>query len=227
MYPEVCPFCGKVHAETICKDCRQKIVCTKEPICKKCGKPLESELEEYCKDCRIRIEKSDCWFECGRSLWIHRSPVSESIYQFKFHNRRVYGKYYAQEMTGKFEKWIRTKGIEVLIPVPMDSRKKRIRGYNQAEVLANELGKRLHIPVDTVMIKKKKTAEQKELSRSGREKNLKGSFEVERKTGLPESVLLIDDIYTTGNTINEVSKTLKKAGVERVFFLTISIGQDI
>lgn len=227
MYPEVCPFCGRAHLKIICNECREKLIYTKEPVCKKCGKPIQNEQAEYCRDCRKRMEKSMCWFDSGRSLWVHRSPVSESIYQFKFHNRRIYGKYYAQEMVRRFDKWIRKKHVQVLIPVPMDPGKKRKRGYNQAEVLAKELGKILDISVDTRLIKKKKTTAQKTLGRYEREYNLKGNFRVERQNNIPRCVMVIDDIYTTGNTINEVSKTLKKAGVEMVFFLTISIGQDI
>lgn len=227
LYPDVCPFCGRAYAKIICNDCRKQVICTEEPVCKKCGKPIRNEQAEYCEDCRKRMEKSTCWFDSGRSLWVHRSPVSESIYQFKFHNRRIYAKYYALAMAQKFEKWIYKKHIQVLIPVPMDPGKRRKRGYNQAEVLAKELGKILHISVDTKLIKKKKTMAQKTLEKYERERNLKGSFKVGRKTDIPQCVLVIDDIYTTGNTINEVAKTLKKAGVEMVFFLTISIGQDI
>ena len=176
LYPDVCPFCGKVNAKGPCTDCLKKLSWIKEPMCKKCGKPVRDEQTEYCRDCRERIEDGNCWFDRGRSLWTHRPPVSGSIYQFKFKNRRVYARYYAE----------------------------------------------------TGLIRKRKTSDaQKSLNRRGRAHNLEGSFQVERKTGLPERVLLIDDIYTTGNTVNEAAKTLKKSGVRRVFFLTISIGQDI
>ena len=116
----------------------------------------------------------------------------------------------------------------MIIPIPMDAGKKRKRGYNQAEILACELGKITGIPVETGLLRKRKTADaQKRLNRQDRAHNLEGSFWVERKTRLPERALLIDDIYTTGNTVNEAAKTLKKSGVRHVFILTISIGQDI
>ena len=131
-------------------------------------------------------------------------------------------------MSERFEKQIRKWGVQTIIPIPMDRRKKRKRGYNQAEILAQELGRMTGIPVETRLLRKRKASvPQKRLSRSGRARNLEHSFEVERKTTLPERVLLVDDIYTTGNTVNEASKALKKAGVDMVFFLTISIGQDI
>lgn len=227
LYPEVCPFCGKVSIRIPCENCRKTLIWTVEPVCKKCGKPIRNERVEYCSDCKRRLEKKECWYDAGRSVWLHKKPVTESIYQFKFHNRRVYGEYYAKEMARQYGGFIQKCGAEILIPIPMERRKRRKRGYNQAEILAVELGKITGIPVENRLIRKRKTASQKRLSRHEREINLRGSFSVERKTKLPETVLLIDDIYTTGNTVNEVSRILKKAGVKRVFFLTISIGQDI
>ena len=159
---------------------------------------------------------------------MHRPPVSGSIYQFKFKNRRVYAQYYAEMMANQLGSQIRKWKAEVIIPIPMDAGKKRKRGYNQAEILACELGKITGIPVETGLLRKRKTADaQKRLNRQDRAHNLEGSFWVERKTRLPERALLIDDIYTTGNTVNEAAKTLKKSGVRHVFILTISIGQDI
>lgn len=228
LYPDVCPFCGKVNAKGPCTDCLKKLSWIKEPMCKKCGKPVGDEQTEYCRDCRERIEDGNCWFDRGRSLWTHRPPVSGSIYQFKFKNRRVYARYYAETMKERLGKQIQKWKVQAILPVPMDKWKKRKRGYNQAEIMAEELGKLTGIPVETGLIRKRKTSDaQKSLNRRGRAHNLEGTFRVERKTGLPERVLLIDDIYTTGNTVNEAAKTLKKSGVRRVFFLTISIGQDI
>lgn len=228
LYPDVCPFCGKVHDKGPCSDCLKQLPWTKEPVCKKCGKPVGDEQTEYCRDCQERIADGNCWYDRGRSLWTHRTPVSGSIYQFKFKNRRVYAQYYAEIMKERLESQIRRWKIKVILPIPMDAGKKKKRGYNQAEILARELGKLTGIPVETGLLRKRKTADaQKSLNRHGRAHNLEGSFWVERKTRLQERVLLIDDIYTTGNTVNEAAKTLKKSGVRRVFFLTISIGQDI
>ena len=184
VYPRRCPICdGLLSREELylCRNCVEKIHPILGARCKKCGKPVGDEQTEYCRDCRERIEDGNCWFDRGRSLWTHRPPVSGSIYQFKFKNRRVYARYYAETMKERLGKQIQKWKVQAILPVPMDKWKKRKRGYNQAEILAEELGK---------------------------------------LTG-------IHDIYTTGNTVNEAAKTLKKSGVRRVFFLTISIGQDI
>lgn len=194
-----------------------------EPRCKKCGKPIRQKEVEFCYDC----EREDLCYEQGRSLWIHKMPVSSSIYAFKYKNRRVYGEVYGREMAKMFRKIIRLWEIDVIVPVPLHRKKQKKRGYNQAEILAKEIGFRVGIPVDTTLIKRKKnTVPQKEFTRKERKKNLKNAFEV---TGKVEGkrVLIIDDIYTTGSTIDSISILLKKAGAEKTYFLTISIGQGL
>lgn len=194
-----------------------------EPRCKKCGKPIRQKEAEFCYDC----EREDLCYEQGRSLWIHKMPVSSSIYAFKYKNRRVYGEVYGREMAKMFRKIIRLWEIDVIVPVPLHRKKQKKRGYNQEEILAKEIGFRVGIPVDTTLIKRKKnTVPQKEFTRKERKKNLKNAFEV---TGKVEGkrVLIIDDIYTTGSTIDSISILLKKAGAEKTYFLTISIGQGL
>ena len=194
-----------------------------EPRCKKCGNPIRQKEAEFCYDC----EREDLCYEQGRSLWLHKMPVSSSIYAFKYKNRRVYGEVYGREMAKTFRKIIRLWEIDVIVPVPLHRKKQKKRGYNQAEILAKEIGFRVGIPVDTTLVKRKKnTVPQKEFTRKERKKNLKNAFEV---TGKVEGkrVLIIDDIYTTGSTIDSISILLKKAGAEKTYFLTISIGQGL
>ena len=131
-------------------------------------------------------------------------------------------------MAETFLDQVRRWEIEEIIPVPLHSSRRRARGYNQAELLADELGKRWGIPVNKkAVIRIQKTIPQKELGNRARIENLKAAFGVS-KTWIPkQKVLIIDDIYTTGNTIHRVAKVLKKAGAQKVYFLTISIGQGL
>lgn len=189
-----------------------------------CGKPVPSQEQEYCADC----EKKPPAYEQGRSLWTHRGTVPGAIYRFKFHNRRSYGTVFAAEMAERYGDWICSREIDVLIPVPLHPSKHRQRGFNQAEILAKELGEKTGIPVETrAVVRTRKTRPQKMLSHEERYRNLKGAFGVRRDWKPVRTVLLIDDIYTTGNTIQRIAKVLKQAGVQKVYFLTISIGQDI
>lgn len=228
LYPHVCPFCGKVCVEEVCEKCRKKLKSVQEPVCKKCGKPIREMEAEYCGDCAERLKQGICWYDAGRSLWVYRPPVSGSIHLFKSGNRRVYAEYYAQQWEKRYGKLLRKWRIQALIPIPMYRKKQRQRGFNQAGILAKELGRMTGIPVCAdILIRTYQPEAQKKLSREQRLHNAEGSFKIADRRRLPGRVLLVDDIYTTGNTMNEAAKILKKAGVKAVFFLTISIGQDI
>lgn len=155
--------------------------------------------------------------------------MNTSVYQFKFHNRRSFGSFYAKEMAAEYGEALAGWGIDIIIPVPLYPGKYKKRGYNQAAVLARELGKVLDIPVEERLLKRiRETAPQKNLTPRKRRQNLNGAFSVEKRRRVflkSRSVLLMDDIYTTGSTVDEAAKTLKKAGAEKVFYLAISIGQ--
>ena len=221
-YPTTCVFCGGICKTGICESCSEKTDFIQEPLCKKCGKPIHSQEGEFCFDCQKRMVH----YEQGRSLWLHKRPVSSSIYEFKYKNKRVYGEVYGRKMAEQFSDLIRMWEIDVLIPVPLHRKKQRKRGYNQAEIIARELGKRLEIPVDTsVIIRGRETTPQKELGQKNRRKNLKKAFRLTGKRLRGKNILLIDDIYTTGSTIDAMSEVLTKTGCEKIYFLTISIGQ--
>ncbi len=226
-WPEVCPFCGKVSAQGICGECRKKTdrLKVREPKCMKCGKPVKDAEQEYCRDCLDARHE----YDRGAALWVHKPPVNTSVYQFKFHNRRSFGSFYAKEMAAEYGEALAGWGIDIIIPVPLYPGKYKKRGYNQAAVLARELGKVLDIPVEERLLKRiRETAPQKNLTPRKRRQNLNVAFSVEKRRRVflkSRSVLLTDDIYTTGSTVDEAAKTLKKAGAEKVFYLAISIGQ--
>ncbi len=208
----------------ICPDCRGEILYVREPRCMRCGKPLKRETEEYCPDCR---EHPSC-IRQGRSVWLHRGKVPGAIYRFKYHNRRRYGKVFASEMMRCCGDELKRWRIGLIIPVPLHPSRKRVRGYNQAEILADELSLLTGIPArNDILYRIKRTSPQKKLDGSGRRKNLRGAFAVKRGENLPQNVLLIDDIYTTGSTVERCAKMLRLGGVQNVYFLTVSIGQGI
>ena len=222
LYPKTCCFCGKVSTKDVCVVCAKKITYIKEPRCKKCGKPVRYEEQEYCYDC----QKQRFHYEQGRSVWLHKDVVAWSVYQFKYHNRRIYGQFFAQELFRLYGKKLRDWGIELIIPVPLHWRKRRVRGYNQAEVIAKHLGNMAGLPVDTkAVVRKKYTNPQKELNNKERKKNLKDVFVVTKEWKASKRILIVDDIYTTGSTIDEIARILKNSGNHKVWFFTISIGQ--
>lgn len=224
LWPNICPFCGKVSAGGICAACREKAdsLLVKEPRCMKCGKPIRYSEQEYCWDCMHTRHV----YDRGVSLWLHKEPVNQSVYQFKYHNQRFYAEIYASEINKNYQALIKRWSPEAIVAVPLHPRRRRKRGYNQAELLALELGKILKIPVLCKMLRRVRDTEpQKILDSRKRRKNLKKAFAVHMPGIVPRCVLLVDDIYTTGNTINAAAEALKGAGVQKVYFLTISIGQ--
>lgn len=222
LYPHTCPFCGKVTAKRVCRSCRNKVQGVPEPRCRKCSKPIREETAEYCYDCaRTRHD-----YEEGRALWLHRGVVKNSIYLFKYHNRRIHSRFYAEELAARYQAAVREWKVETIIPIPLSRERYRERGYNQAALLAEDLSRILGIPVDQEhLVRRRDTAPQKRLSPYARRTNVRTAFHWAGSRAPAGTVLLVDDIYTTGNTIDSAARTLKKAGAEKVFFLTISIGQ--
>ncbi|MEF9941665.1 MAG: ComF family protein [Lachnospiraceae bacterium] len=222
LFPHTCPFCGKVEGQPICQKCLEQIEYIKEPRCKRCGKPLRYAEHEYCYDCAHQNH----YYEEGRSLWVHKPPVTWSIYQFKYHNRRIYGVYYGEELAKHYGELLHHWGVELLIPIPLHKKKYRKRGYNQAEIIAKQLSIQTGIPMSTTAVfRQRYTKPQKVLDHRTRSRNMNGAFRLAKTWKGSLCVALIDDIYTTGSTIDAVARLFIEAGVEKVYFLTVSIGQ--
>ena len=142
-WPSICPFCGKVNRGGVCPLCRKAVEKLEihEPRCLKCGKPIRCEEREFCHDCY----NTEHIYERGVSVWLHKPPVNQAIYQLKYHNQRYVAKYFAQEICIKYAEEIRRWRPQALVPVPLHRKRRRKRGYNQAELLAEEIGKILGI----------------------------------------------------------------------------------
>lgn len=224
LYPERCVLCDKVIAEKengLCKDCREKIRINNEPICKKCGRKLLDETEEYCQDCK-KYEHNFCK---GLSFCLYDAEVKNSMYRLKYGNRRRYAYHYGKMMAEHFSKEIESWNADAIIPVPLHKKRFRKRGYNQAELIAQSISMHTGIKVASDIIFREKTTEaMKYLNRAERQNNLKKAFKVGRNNVKLKTVIVVDDIFTTGTTIDEMSYVLKNTGVKRVYFLVIASG---
>ncbi len=223
-FPRRCPICDEaiLYGEKICGSCVDKLPYIKEPFCKKCGKQLEDERQEYCSDC----EKKPHNYIQGKAVFSYRKEMKLSMYRFKYSNKREYAQFYAGEAVKQCGMWIERRGIEAIVPIPMFPAKKRARGYNQAEVFAKALGSELGLPVEKNLVKRvRNTKPQKTLNDRQRKDNLKGAFQVRTNIVKYSKILLVDDIYTTGATIDAVAETLQKVGVTEVYFVSICIGE--
>lgn len=187
-----------------------------------CGRPVEKE-QEYCFDCgRKNLSES---FRQGKALFVYRGSIQKTMYRFKYANKREYASFFSKRACECYEEWLLKKGIEAIVPVPMYLPKQRKRGYNQAECFAKELSKELGIPMKKDLIRRcKDTAPQKQLNDIERQNNLKDAFLCNQDAGIYKTILVVDDIYTTGSTADAVTRKLTEAGVEEVYFLSVCIG---
>lgn len=226
LYPRRCPVCDrpvKPWNALICRECEPALSYIKTPRCMKCGKHIGDSEKEYCSDCNSQHHL----YDRGRALFVYPS-ISASIARFKYGGRREYADFYAARMAEVMGDFIRGCGADAFIPVPLHRSRKKKRGYNQAEVLAGKLSALTGIPVYADLIGRvKKTAPMKELSAVQRQNNLKKAFKILRNDVKLKTIIIVDDIYTTGSTIDAVSRVLKNAGVEKVYFVALAIGRGI
>lgn len=222
-YPPRCPLCDEILSpgEQVCPSCKKEVCPVSEPVCKKCGKPMEDVRREYCSDCAQRKHT----YKQGKAVFVYKAGIKKSMYRFKYSNRREYAAFYAKCAAKIHGEWIRKKRVEVIVPVPMYIGKMRRRGYNQAEVFARALGKEMDIPVDAKIVRRvRNTTPQKELSNQERQRNLKKAFQLTHDIVKYSQILLVDDIYTTGSTMDAVADTLLSGGAVDIYCICISIG---
>ncbi len=205
----------------ICEHCRQKLPYIREPVCKCCGKEIRRREQEYCCDCQRVLHI----YTEGRALFAYNEIMQRSVSAFKYKNRQEYARLYGREMAKAFGRQLRRWDAEVLIPVPVHKSRYRKRGYNQAELLADNIAEHVDLPVDSrLLIRTKRTAAQKALSTKERVKNLQDAFQVRKSVVQYKRIILVDDIYTTGSTADACAEVLKEGGAEQVYLLCLCIG---
>lgn len=227
-YPPACPICLRPRPivegrrENICKICRKKAPYITGPSCFKCGKPLDNTDSEFCKDC---LENPHV-FKKSMAVFEYTDSISKSIYEFKYYNKREFGKVFASELVLRLEDEIRKFAPDVIVPVPISNERRKFRGFNQAEILAKNMAKDLNIPYDENLIYRvKNTIPMKKLSNTNRIKNLENAFQVSRNVVRYNKVIVVDDIYTTGATLDAITKELKRFKDLEVVGIVICVGQ--
>lgn len=215
----VCSACGKELLAHIrggmCPECEKTSVKLGTDICGKCGRALANEAE-FCDTC-IRNERA---FVRARSCYVYEGAPKKFVYRLKFGGRRYLAAFIAEAMVDRYLDC----GFECdcVVAVPLSAKRKRKRGYNQAELIAEELSSRLKLPlIDGALVKTKENKSQAKLKRREREENVRGVYEVTSpETFKGRRVLVVDDVMTTGATLGEVSRILYKAKARSVEALT-------
>lgn len=224
-YPPRCPLCEKILSRgegLVCRECRKDLPYIEEPLCKKCGKPLRRQEQEYCLDCETQHHE----FLQGRAVFLYEKKLRHSVHRMKFQNHREYLDFYGEEMAGAGRKYLQQWNIKTILPVPAHKRKKRERGFDQSFLLAKKIGCILNIPVEgRALVRSRYTLPQKILDARERRNNLRGAFVLREDVYIQEPVLLVDDIYTTGATMDAICRELKKHGIFRIYFLVLCAGK--
>ncbi len=230
LYPLRCPVCDEIvtpYGEKICLDCLKKLRYISQPRCLRCGKHLQEDEREYCLDCG----KKEHFFKRGRALYEYES-IAPAIYRFKYGNRREYADFFGEEIGRYLGGFLAGVHPDGLIPVPLHPKRQRKRGYNQAELLARAVSRYTGIPVyDRMVARVRNTTPLKRLNPQERQNNLKKAFHiVGNDVKLKEKVrsaVIVDDIYTTGSTVDEIARILQEAGVREVYFVALASGKGL
>jgi len=205
-----------------CSNCLSEIHWIEPPFCSICGIPfISKEVQTHpCGDCVTHRK----YFTMARALGAYEGSLQEAIHHWKYEGKTHLAPFFAEWMAEGLNRYWEPDSFDLLIPVPLHTQRLRERGFNQALLLVKELSRRTRIPYrKTILQKKKPTIPQVNLSGAERERGLRGAFQVIGKEELlGKSVLLVDDVYTTGATVNECSKVLLRGGTERVGVLTLA-----
>lgn len=201
-----CIFCGKdiplFYEKPYCENCEKDLTFNEGNRCLICDMPIKNEAKicDFCQNNKRYFKKAYCPF-------IYKDKIRQAILSYKFDNRR----YMAKGFAVLIAKYINDLKVDLITFVPMTKNKQKERSFNQAERLANELGKILNIPVLKTLEKIKDTDEQKILDYKERSKNLKDAFRIINRDLIKDkSVLLVDDILTTCATVNTCAEYLSK-----------------
>jgi ComF family protein len=226
LFSPQCVICGETRGDGtgdgICHTCRSQIGYITSPLCHRCGLPFipESGIDHFCQDCL----QSSLFFGIARALGRYEGGLKEAITRFKYQEKITLGEHLGSIMVQGTYPGLSFSLYHVLMPVPLHPKRLRERGFNQAAVLASQLSRRYRIPLDLFSLRRiRPTESQIHLGFHERRKNVKGAFtlkdaeKVQRK-----NILVIDDVYTSGATVNECAKVLMKAGAARVDVLTLA-----
>lgn len=218
-FPPKCYLCNSLSQELVCERCRQSLPLIADHICIRCGKPSHYTVDK-CRECRGKR----LYFKMARSLGLYEGGLKEAIHCFKYQNGKNLAPLFSDLILSSSlcdaEFW----KVDLVTCVPSTAFKVAKRGYNQAAVLAKEIALRIGKPNHNTIHRTRRTKDQNKLSLDERRENVKGAFRV-----VPPArdlkgchILLVDDVYTTGSTINECAQALKKAGAGQVNVLTIA-----
>lgn len=226
-FPFKCTGCGSGKdpvLPVLCLSCYRELKrILSYPVCDRCGTPFVNAFPETpAHTCGSCMEFNPA-FDFHKSFFFYEGAIRDILLSFKERQGYALAPYLAKILINLYRKSFKgNESFDFIIPVPIHWITHLRRGYNHSEFLAGYMSKKLNIPVLSALKKIKRGKPQKGLNRKDRLKNIRGTFSL-RKNVKDAKILLIDDIYTTGTTLHEASRILKRGGAKTVAGLTIAM----
>jgi ComF family protein len=232
IYPSRCLICQDFldgnsldmdHARvSFCRACFNNFQEVTSPLCPLCGRPFLSgiDVDHLCEDC---LRKRP-FYEAAAAPYIFEGPVMAAIHQFKYAGKSHMAKSLGPILGEFAAKWLHSREGILTMPIPLHPKRLRERGFNQSLLLARHVGRELYTELDFLSLRRVRyTKPQTGLGKEERRKNVRRAFELRGAQSVKgKTILLVDDVATTGNTLNECAKVLKRAGAEKVLCLVLA-----
>jgi len=217
--PSACLVCGAridEQSQVICEICEAKIALISSGVCPVCG----SEIKDW--PCEICLEEAFA-FDSARSLFRFNGTIKDLIHALKYNGYESPAGYFALPMAELIESEPALQEHDYICAVPLHRVRKRERGYNQSELIARSVAYLADLPYETPVSRKVNTLSQTLLSKARRVKNLSGAFKVKNPNLVSgKKIILVDDVFTTGSTLNEIAKLLRSAGAKQITAITVA-----
>jgi ComF family protein len=232
LYPPRCRGCARIFhgrdAEYFCLACWKKIQLIARPMCSLCGRPFPeaSGDDHVCGGCLARPPQfTRAWaWACYPREEAEEHPLRQAIQRFKYGRKVSLGKPLGQLMSHGCREFLRECEADLIIPVPLHPKRLRWRGFNQALLLGRQMSRAYGLPVDPFTLRRiRETPPQTQLTEEERRRNVRNAFALAPGRSVQDKkVLLVDDVYTSGATVNECSRTLWRAGAAEVCVVTLA-----
>lgn len=213
-----------ILATLLCRECRNRFIPVVSPMCSRCGTAFHTPegQDHLCQQCLI----SPPWFDSARSAGLYNQTLMALVHRFKYHGNIRLARPLGRMLLGTYRQFFQAEKIDRIVPVPLHAKRFRRRGFNQAYLLVDAWkGAGFDTPPveKDVLFRTRRTVPQTGLGRKERVKNIRDAFSVKNREKIDgKKLLLVDDVLTTGATINECARVLRAAGAERVDVLTLA-----
>ncbi|MDD5617749.1 MAG: ComF family protein [Candidatus Omnitrophica bacterium] len=228
IYPPLCATCNKPNHQKenkgyICDECFYGIKRHIPPFCSKCGRSL-NDMENISRGICASCMDKQYYFDRAHSLCVYKGDIKELIHRFKYNQKLQYKIIFEKLIREFLQNFNILRDIDLIIPIPLHPARLREREYNQSQIIASIAGGLLEKPVEAdILFRIRNTKPQIELNEKTRIKNISGCFTVRNTDKIKsKSVLLIDDVLTTGTTLSEAAQVIKKYNPDKISVLTLA-----